>query len=367
MIGLTRRRMMALVLALGAMPARALAIEGRPPLRRGIALSHWLQYGGRQTVGAEDMDLLRASGFDHVRLPVDPLFLGWRPSRPDILPGLDRVHSALDLALGHGLDVILDLHPEDNLRRPLEEDPELEPAFAALWRILARSAAAHPDRIAVEVLNEPQYYGRAGRRWPQVQERLLAAIRHVAPDSLALLSGAQGGSAEGLAALPPSTDPATAYVFHYYLPYLFTHQGADWMAEDKYTAAAHVRRLDYPAAQALLPQDIAADQRKRVEREFARYRAEDWRAERIARDIGIAASWAAEHGRRVLCTEFGVLRTHADPVSRYRWLADCRIALEAAGFGWSLWDYADIFGVTEDGAMPRRLEEGAIAALGLEA
>lgn len=369
MIRLTRRRLMELAAALAALPGHAIAqAPPGPSLRRGVNLAHWLQYGGRQRIEHSDMDLLRESGFDHVRLPIDPAFLGWNPSLPAIMPGLGRVEAALDMALGHGLDVILDLHPEDKLRRRLEEESAMEPAFAALWRLMAKLAAPHPSRIALEILNEPQYYARAGRRWPGVQARLLDAIRDSAPGNLAVLSGNQGGSAEGLADLPPVADPNTAYVFHYYLPYLFTHQSSEWMAEDKYTAAAHVRRLAYPAADAHAVEIASADQRKRVEREVERYQAENWRAERIARDIDIATRWGRTHGKRVLCTEFGVTR-NADPVSRYRWIGDCRRVLEEAGIGWSLWEYSDIFGITADSgassAPPRSLEPEAIAALGL--
>ena len=39
-------------------------------------------------------------------------------------------------------------------------------------------------------------------------------------------------------------------------------------------------------------------------------------------------------------------RRFIDPVSRYRWIADTRKALEAAGIGWDLWDYTDLFGIT---------------------
>jgi hypothetical protein len=49
----------------------------------------------------------------------------------------------------------------------------------------------------------------------------------------------------------------------------------------------------------------------------------------------------------VLCTAFGAVRKSIAPVSRYHWVEDTRKALEAAGIGWTLWDYTDQFGVTQ--------------------
>jgi endoglucanase len=83
-----------------------------------------------------------------------------------------------------------------------------------------------------------------------------------------------------------------------------------------------------------------------------------------------------------MCTEFGVLRVRIDAASRHRWIADVRRALERHAIGWSIWDYADLFGIATasgdvdylgDGAVtprdprdPRRaFDPAAIAALGL--
>lgn len=343
------------LLLLGLLSAWPAAAAG-PILQRGVNLSHWLQYGGRQSVSATDMDMLRRAGFDHVRLPVDPARLGWRPERPGDIPEAARLRGAIALAVNAGLDVILDVHPDEAFKRALENDDWLEPAFMALWQELARQTTDFPtDKLAFELLNEPQYYGHHGKFWWRLQSRLVKVLHAAAPGRLLLLSGPEGSSVEALIQGPPPVTDAV-YVFHFYQPYIFTHQGAEWMA-DAHTAAASMHDLPYPAARvAEMPQGRAAA-------EVARYRSDNWNADRIRHAVAPVAAWGRSHGVRVMCTEFGVLRSHVDAASRYGWITDARRAFEQLGMGWTVWDYSDVFGIAS--GQPRRLDDGAPQALGL--
>ena len=110
---------LALSIGLGITPAHT---EEVLFLKRGINLSHWLQYDGRQPIVAADMVMIRQAGFDHVRIPFDPLHLGWNPdiasAAATARPTLDftPLDQAVNLALQADLAVILDFHPEAPLR-----------------------------------------------------------------------------------------------------------------------------------------------------------------------------------------------------------------------------------------------------------
>jgi endoglucanase len=123
-------------------------------------------------------------------------------------------------------------------------------------------------------------------------------------------------------------------------------------------------------------------QRQAAEKLVRAYIDRPWTAETVEGRIAAAAGWARRAGVRLMCTEFGVLRPRIDPGSRYRWIADVRAALERHGIGWSIWDYADLFGIAaaqgnvdylpdgatapRDPANPRRaFDPAALAALGL--
>lgn len=70
-----------------------------------------------------------------------------------------------------------------------------------------------------------------------------------------------------------------------------------------------------------------------------------WGPARIAEDLVQVQHWSAAQQARVVCNEFGVLQPGLDAASRSRWLKDVRVSLEHLELGWSVWDYADLFGI----------------------
>lgn len=357
--------------ALPGTPAGGEAPRALPAMRRGLNLTHWFEYERAQGLTAEELRQLRALGFDHVRLPLDPIVCGWSPQNPGApWTGLAEYRRAIEDALSAGLEVVADLHLEPADKERIEATDSGRAAVVALWQRLARELAfAPPASLAFELFNEPQFYGLAARHWPGFQQRMLQAVRAQAPAHMVLLSGNQGGSPEGLQKLTPLPDRAVAYVFHTYAPYLFTHQGAHWTDTRWSTAGLH-HGVRYPAALQRGQAVQLSQPHPRAAAEMAEYLAQDWNAQRIAAEIRPAARWAQRHGVRVVCNEFGVLRASADPASRYRWIADVRRALEAEQIGWTLWDYTDIFGITHESAQgvrrgQRRIEREALEALGL--
>ena len=352
-------------------PVLASSSSVLPTLHRGINLSHWFELDQGQAVSAAEMLALRQLGMDHVRIPVDPVVGGWRPEAGARIRFLPALRSAIEQALAAGLNVVIDLHLDAATKQQIEDNSVAENALLTLWQQLARDFSDLPlARVAFELLNEPQYYGwRASRRWPALQQRLLQALREQAPRHLALLSGNEGGSLKGLLQLPLIPDPAVAYVFHYYEPFLFTHQGAEWLDSQKTTAGLY-RGVRYPSQFQVVSPARLSRPHPRAAQDIATYLKEDWGPLRIQSDIAAAGEFAKRHGVRALCNEFGAIRANVDVASRYRWMTDVRSALELNGLGWTLWDYTDNFGITSESAQlnkagKRTLEPEAVHALGL--
>ena len=79
-----------------------------------------------------------------------------------------------------------------------------------------------------------------------------------------------------------------------------------------------------------------------------------------------AAVWAKRRNLPLVCNEFGVYRSFAEPRDRAAWIRDVRTALEHNGIGWTMWDYSGSFGVVtkKDGkAVP---DASVLSALGLK-
>lgn len=372
-------------LALGT-PAAAAAEVPDPALKRGVNLSHWLQYGGRQPVVAADLAAIRARGFDHVRIPFDPAQFGWRPGR-DGASGADwrRLDRAMSTALDAGLNVILDFHPKSEQKEAIERDAAVQAAYVALWREFAvRYRAIPADRLVFELLNEPQF-DRGGKAAANgLKRRTIAAIRGVDPSRVLLLASMDANRIlDQLAANELFRDRRLYYVFHFYSPHIFTHFGATWGSHSRppYTLIDSIR---YPAARMDRgAMDVREGTgRERALRVLGDYIERRWDAARLEAEIGEIAAWASRNGVRVICTEFGVIRTRVDAESRLNWLKDARTALERHGIPWTVWDYADVFGIavatgevtrSRDGAVAprdksdprRRFDEAALDALGL--
>ena len=150
------------VAVLGFMCCSCSMKQGIQPMRRGVNLSHWFsqtrlpEYPPNAAV-AEDMKLIRSLGLDHVRLPVDPVrlwtFSGNGPLDPK---ALRQVDDAIQLALDHDLNVVVDMHPKTELKERLENDSATFQSFLKMWKELAAHLAQYDaDRLALEILNEP--------------------------------------------------------------------------------------------------------------------------------------------------------------------------------------------------------------------
>jgi aryl-phospho-beta-D-glucosidase BglC (GH1 family) len=265
------------------------------------------------------------------------------------------------MILDHGLAVVIDVHPESDFKGRLGKDDDFVERFADFWRALAAHYSTwDADRVFLEIMNEPEFSDRY--RWLGVQMKLAAAIRQGAPAHTIIAAGARWSNDDELVFQEPLHDPNVIYNFHFYEPYLFTHQGATWSAYYWHW----LRGLRYPStpdsaerAAALVPDDVDRLQ-------VIRYGREHWDGERIAVEMKQAGEWARRRGVPVVCNEFGVYREYADPVDRAVWLRDVRTALEQNGIGWTVWDYSGAFGVVSKKDGTAVADDAVVLALGLK-
>ena len=336
-------------------------------LTRGVNLSHWFAQGPispahfRTFVGAEDARRLKALGFRHVRLNVNPDILLDRTD-PDVLneAHLPVLDDAVDLLLAHDLAVIVELHPEEAFKRRLRRQPGFVPVLAEFWRALARHfSTRHPSMLFLEVLNEPNV--GEPERWARIQQELLFAMREGAPNHTLIATGGGWGAVDHLLALTPVVDRNVVYSFHLYEPALFTHQGADWGR----AAWRYVRALPYPSSPEAVAGVLRGIRNARARAAARAYREERWDVGRLRAAVDRAAHWGRRHHVRLICTEFRVYRPVAPPGDRNAWIRDARTLLERSGIGWTVWDYAGGFGVVVEQDGRPVTDTSTILALGL--
>jgi endoglucanase len=340
-------------------------------LRRSINLTRWFAGGSdpsaytqahfETTITPQDIALIRAMGFDCVRLNVDPRPMFQQTQSDQIASDyLTQVDAALKMLLDQGLAVDIDIFADPDLKDRLATDDEFVEEYAGFWRALAGHwAALDPDRVFFEILNEPG--GSDRYRWYGVEAKLATAIREGAPRHTIIATGAHWSNDDDLVFLEPLRDPDVIYAFHFYEPHVFTHQGATWATNYWHS----LEGVPYPSTpdnvQAVMDQVLDPVHRLALER----YGTDRWNAARIDGEIAQVVAWASHWNVPVICNEFGVYRKNADPGARAAWISDVRTSLEKHGIGWAMWDYDGGFSVVnrQDGkAAP---DAATVHALGL--
>jgi endoglucanase len=320
-------------------------------LRHGINLSEWFaqvydQKGYTKEhfetwTTAQDIALIKAMQFDHVRLSVNPQPM-FRRKQADRIPDdyLGYVDAAVKMILDQGLAVIIDLHPDSDFKEQLATDNEFVEQFADFWRALARHYSSwNPDLVFFEVLNEPEFRDRY--RWEGVQSKLAAAIREGAPANTIIVAGANWSADNELLFIEPLRDPNIIYNFHFYDPHVFTHQGANWSTNFVH----YLKDLPYPSNPENVQQGAALVPDAANRLLVIRYGMDRWNAGRIDEEISQIAAWGKRWNVLLTCNEFGVYRKAALPKDRAAWISDVRTALEKYGIGWTMWDYSGGFAV----------------------
>ena len=340
-------------------------------LRHGINLSEWFaqvydpkgytrDHFQNWTTSA-DIALIKSAGFDHVRLSVNPQPMMDAARRPGgSAEYFGYLDAAVKMILDAGLAVEIDMHPDSDLKSRLSKEDDFVERFADFWRGVAQHYSSwDSERVFFEILNEPEMHD--AYRWYGVETKLAAAIRQGAPAHTILAAGARWDDDDDMVFLEPLRDPNVIYVFHFYEPHIFTHQGATWGAYYWHW----LKGLHYPSSPENAAQ-VAAQVPDPVHRlDVIRYGQDHWDASRIEAEINQAADWAAQHGVPLVCNEFGVFRNFSEPHDRATWLKDTRAALERHNIGWAMWDYSGSFGVVTKKDGKAALDENTVRALGL--
>ncbi len=264
----------------------------------------------------EDFAEFAAAGFTAVRLPVR--FSAWAGDAPPYLIDDElwsRVDEAVDAALANDLAIIIDLHHYVEIF----EDPERHrDRLEAMWvQIADRYQSLPTDAVAYEFLNEPNTNLDAAT-WNSIVADVLAAVRAIDPDRTVIVGPVTWNSHLEVPTLELPDDDNLILTFHYYDPFEFTHQGAEWLPQ--------------------MAQHLGTEWQSDV----------DGAGARIDADFRVVAEWASARDLPVFVGEFGVLLT-ADQADRAAWVRSVREAAEREGFSWGHWDWASpTFGMQND-------------------
>jgi endoglucanase len=315
---------------------------------RGVNISHWLaQFHSERPYGAswftrEDCAWIRANGFDHIRIPVDGRVWA-RPDGSVEASKAEPFERALSWAEAEGLSVLLDMHylPGASFEPTSQEnrvftDLSLQESVAEFWRNVAKRYASIGSHLRFEILNEP--VAAEDAQLNTFNRSMLAAIHGPNPARVVYITSNRWSNFDRVDALEVPASGNVALTLHFYEPFVFTHQRANWM---QFSPSMPLVRFPgvVPDLTGSAPEGHWVLQNA----------GKVLSANEVEEAFDKVQEWAKTHaaGREIHIGEFGAYR-YAAPEDRRYYAAVVRRAAESRGWGWAVWDYQGGFAVRDE-------------------
>ena len=252
-------------------------------------------------------------GFNHVRIPIrwDVPARASQAAPYAINPVfLARIKSVIDQAIAAKLYVIINMHHHDEIFA----NPENTKArFLSQWTQIAEFFKGYDQKLLFEVMNEP-HDKLTPALWNIYFSDALSEIRKTNPTRAIVMGMANFGGLGGLPGLKLPNDKNIIITIHYYNPFNFTHQGADWVSTDAIT--------------------------------WLGTKWEDLEVERnqVKSEFDLLFTFAKENNVPVHIGEFGAY-SKADLDSRVKWTTFLARWFEQQGWSWAYWEWSAGFGI----------------------
>ncbi len=318
-----------------------LNITAQVNFNRGVNLTNWFQEASARQIQftkytRDDFVQIKSLGCDVIRLPInlhamtngspdytlDPLFLEF----------LDK---AVTWAEELQINLILDNH---TFSPDVNTDLNIGTILNKVWKQMAQHYKDRSEYILYEILNEP--HGITTAQWGAIQKGAIDAIRSVDTKHTIIVGASGFNTYSELKDLPVYSDSKLIYTFHFYDPFIFTHQGASWGSPSMVPLAG----VPFPYNSASMPACPASLKGTWVESNLNSYSSNGTDA-KVKSLIDIAVNFKTSRNVKVFCGEFGVYIPNSPNADRVYWYEVVRKYLEEKGIPWTIWDYNGGFGL----------------------
>ncbi|MBI2430034.1 MAG: cellulase family glycosylhydrolase [Ignavibacteriales bacterium] len=323
----------------------ALHIGNTIPFSRGVNLSAWLQEANARQIQftkytKSDFQKIKSLGCDVIRLPIN--FHGMTTGAPEFIVDpllFDFIDEAVNWAEELGLHIILDNHSFDPA---VSTSPLIGNTLVPVWKQVAFRMKNRSSLVVYEILNEP--HGIADFVWNAIQDMVIDSIRSVDTVHTIIVGPAGWNSYANLHAMPVYSDTNLIYTFHFYDPFIFTHQGASWSDP----SMAPLAGVPFPYDLLRMPPFPSELTGTWIQNAFNSY-STTGTAPAVKNLIDIAADFKSSRNVQLFCGEFGVYIPNSANEDRVLWYELVRTYLEGKGIAWTSWDYQGGFGLFEKG------------------
>ncbi len=273
------------------------------------------------------------SGFKTVRLPVAfDLFL--QPNSYNVQPELlSKLKEIYTVCAENKLNLIITYHygklNNDNTYSETER-------ISWIWKQMQRYfAGLGYNDLLFELYNEPT---ANNSKWKETITSIIDYLRYEDKNRIYIVGGVNYNSLDELKAMGKLPDDKLLYTFHFYEPFLFTHQGADWTNNK-----TNVRNLPYPYKKSKMPKEAFDQSTGHLNADFTNYPQEATNAFIVQRLVSIA-QFCQQNNMPLICTETGVINL-AGKKSRKHYLSDITDDMYQLNIQTVLWDYDQKFSI----------------------
>jgi endoglucanase len=322
------------------------SLFAQAPFSRGVNLSGWFQVDNPGQIQftkftKKDIANIKSLGCDVIRLPInmhgmtkgspaytlDPLYLSF-------------LDSAVKWCEELNIYLILDNHSFDPAG---DTQPAIADILIKVWSQMAAHYKNSSDYILYEVLNEP--HGMSTAVWGAIQNQAIAAIRAQDTKHTIVVGGSGWNTYTELKNLPVYSDNNLLYTFHFYDPFVFTHQGASWSDPSMEPLSG----VPFPYNSTEMPVCPPSLKGTWIESNLTSY-SSNGNVAHVKQLIDNAVTFRDSRNVNVFCGEFGVYMKNSDDADRCYWYSVVQDYFEEKNIPWTIWDYKGGFGLFKKGS-----------------
>lgn len=203
------------------------------------------------------------------------------------------------------------------------------------WKYISYKLKKYSDCIYYEIVNEPNLYPQ---EWNRTVHELVSTIREKDKKTKILIGATNYNSIYELSRKTPYAYENLIYVFHFYEPFLFTHQGANWVGNQSTTTD-----LPYPYDSIVMPKinPKAIGTAGQINYKDYKHMANKTS---LTHKIDLVVNWANKNKVKIWCTEFGTISSISEH-HRQNYFTDLISIFKKQNIKCYLWEYKGNFGV----------------------
>lgn len=306
---------------------------------RGVNLTSWFQTEDVRKIqfskyDKNDFKYLKELGCDIIRLPIN--FHSFIDSAKNIDPLLFYF---LDMVVNWAeeieLNLIIDNH---SFNTRINTEPSVIEILKPIWKQIAEHYKDKSKLIYYEILNEP--HGIKDSIWNSIQQEVINEIRKVDDIHTIIVGAADWNNYKNLNDLPYYSDSNLIYTFHFYDPFIFTHQGSEWIDPP----VKKLKNIPFPYDKNNMPQIPNELKQTWIESLYNKYDNEGTE-KYLMKLIDMAVNFKDKRNVKLFCGEFGVLKSNVSNKDRIVWHKFVADYFNENNISWTVWDYDGDFGI----------------------